>query len=347
MPTSHACAAVSPIDGPVDGPPLTGPSACRVLVTGAAGFVGRSVLAALAEEGGRALLGIGRGQGHGMPAGVPFHSVDLADGSALRAQVRAFRPSHVLHLAAQSSVAQASHAAAETWRTNVVGSLNLAEAIRADAPGATVLFASSSEVYGRSFLSGEPLAEDAPLQPVGSYARTKRAAEDMLADVLAGSDNRLIIVRPFNHTGPDQDERFVVPSFAGQIARIEAGLAPRRLEVGNMSAEREFLDVRDVARAYACVIDGAERIASGTVLNIASGAPRTIASVLEDLRGLSRVSFEVTVSQDRLRRSEIPRAAGDASRLRALTGWAPVIPWGQTVADVLATARLRHGAANA
>ncbi len=313
----------------------------RVLVTGAAGFVGRHALNALSRAGVDALLGVGRGTASDLPAGATFRGVDLADRAGLADCLRAFRPSHVLHLAAQASVGQAASAGLETWRTNVSGLLNLAEALLAEASTACLVFASSSEVYGRAFLPGVPVNEDVDPQPVGVYARTKRAGEEMLADVLAGSGVRLIILRPFNHTGPGQDERFVVPAFAHQIARIELGRIPPRLAVGNLEARREFLDVRDVVQAYAQVIAASEQIASGTVLNVASGFPRTIASVLEDLTRLARVPFEVVIDPSRLRPSEISIASGDVGRLHAATGWAPQIPWSETLADVLADVRTR------
>ncbi len=235
----------------------------RVLVTGASGFVGRHTLTALASAGHAALLGLGRGVGTHMPAGAEFRAIDLGDYAGLAACLRNFRPSHVLHLAAQASVGQAQGAGAETWRTNVAGLLNLAEGLLAEAPECTLIFVSSSEVYGRAFLSGEPVTEDTVPEPVGIYARTKRVGEEMLTEVLAGSRNRLIVLRPFNHTGPGQDERFVVPAFAHQIARIEAGLIPPRLAVGNLDSYREFLDVRDVARAYAMIIESSDRLEQG------------------------------------------------------------------------------------
>ena len=320
------------------------PAPRRILVTGAAGFVGRHVMAALWADlrAGEALLGAGRG-GEGLPH-PDFRALELTDRAAVRACLADFAPTHILHLAALSSVGQAAQAAAETWQANVGGLLNLAEAVAAVAPGATLVFASSGEVYGRAFLSGAALDETAAPQPMNSYARSKWAGEQVLQDILGTGPGRLIVLRPFNHTGPGQDERFVVASFAGQIARIEAGLVPPRLEVGNLSARREFLDVRDVVAAYLAVLAAGD-VPSGSVFNVASGTPRTIASVLEDLRALARVPFEVVVAPDRLRPSEIAVAAGDAGRLRAATGWAPEIPWRETLVSVLEDARRRVRAA--
>lgn len=311
----------------------------RILVTGAAGFVGRNALDAFASLDAEAQLGIGRGTLPRPPASTVFRAIELDDREALREQVAAFAPTHILHLAAQSSVAQNATAAVETWQTNILGLFNLVEAIKSATRSATLLFVSSSEVYGRSFLSGKPLAEDVCLQPVGAYARTKRAGEEMLADLLEAGAVRLLIARPFNHTGPGQDERFVVPSFAGQIARLEAGYSPATLNVGNLDAQREFLDVRDVVRAYAAIIACSDQIEHGTVLNVANGAPRSIASVVEDLRRLARSPFEVCVRPDRRRPSEIAIAAGDGRKLQKLTGWTPMIPWTRTLADTLDYAR--------
>ena len=315
----------------------------RVLVTGAAGFVGGHALAALRAAGTGAILGIGRAGPSDAAEGTAFRAVDLGDRTGLAACLREFRPSHVLHLAAQASVGQAAGAGLETWRTNVAGLLNLAEAILDEAPEACLVFASSSEVYGRAFLSGVPLTEDVPPEPVGAYARTKRTGEEMLADVLGGSAVRYLILRPFNHTGPGQDERFVVSSFAHQIARIEAGLVPPRLAVGNLDARREFLDVRDVVQAYARVIALSDSLPSGTILNVATGAPRMIGEVLAELKAQARRSFAVEIDPARMRPSEIAVAMGDSGRLRAATGWTPQFSWAMTLGDVLADARLRVG----
>lgn len=315
----------------------------RILVTGAAGFVGRHMLAALSAvaEPGNRILGIGRGSPTIVPDSVAYQSVDLLDEAALRACMSAFQPTDTLHLAAMASVQQSADAPTETWRSNVVGLLNLADSLVREAPGSNLFFVSSGEVYGRAFLAGHPLSEDVPPEPLGAYARSKWFGEEILRDVLPGASVRLVILRPFNHIGPGQDERFVVPSFAGQIARIEAGLAPPVLEVGNLGAARDFLPIKDVVRAYVDLIANAKSLPSGTILNIASGAARTIGSVLADLRALARAPFEVKVAPDRMRPSEIPVAAGDSARLRAAIGWAPTNNWTDALASVLADARER------
>ena len=313
----------------------------RILVTGAAGFVGRHALAALSAAGGPAdrILGIGRGRPAALPERVAYETIDLLDEPALHACLAAFRPTDVLHLAAMASVQQSADAPGETWRINLVGLLNLAEAVVRSAPGAGFLFVSSGEVYGRAFLAGRPLTEEAAPDPQGPYARSKWFGETILRDVLARTGVRLVILRPFNQVGAGQDERFVLPSFAGQIARIEAGLVPPVLEVGNLAAERDFLPVGDVVRAYAEVIARGGAIADGSVFNVASGRPRSIAGVVADLRRHARVAFEVRVAPDRMRASEIPVASGDATRLTAAIGWTPRGDWDAALADVLDHAR--------
>ncbi|MDP4005722.1 NAD(P)-dependent oxidoreductase [Methylobacterium sp. NEAU K] len=311
----------------------------RILVTGAAGFVGGHVLPLLAGTGDR-VAGIGRGLPPRLPAGVAYESIDLLDEAALGAFVARFRPTAILHLAGLASVADSASGPGQTWRVNVNGLMNLVAAVEA-VPGCTFFFVSSGEVYGSAFLAGHALTEEAEPLPRNTYARSKWVGEQLLRDLLPRIGVKLVVLRPFNHIGPGQDERFVVASFAGQIARIEAGLAPPRLEVGNLSSYRDFLDVADVAGAYADLIGRAESLADGSVFNISSGQPRTIASVLDGLRALAQVPFEIRVAPERVRPAEIPLAAGDAGHLRAATGWEPRVAWDAALARVLDDARVR------
>ncbi len=209
------------------------------------------------------------------------------------------------------------------------------------APAATLFFVSSSEVYGRSFLAG-PVGEDAPLQPMNVYARSKAAAEQVLADVLPAAA-RLIVARSFNHTGPGQDERFVLPSFAAQIARIEAHRQPAEIRVGDLDAARDFLDVRDVCRAYVALIEAAPALPARSVFNVASGSSRSIRSLLEILASQSSARFAVVVDDTRLRSVEIPNAVGRNDRLRAAVDWTPIHPIDETLAALLQRARERVG----
>lgn len=312
----------------------------RVLITGVGGFVGRHALSALRRELplGSRVAGIGRHLPETAPDGVELAPIDLLDAPVLSAFVAEFAPTHILHLAALSSVRQAGDAPGETWRVNLVGLLNLAEAVARGAPDATFLFASSGEVYGRSFLSGVALDETAHPEPGNAYARTKLAGEGLLADVLPASA-RLVVLRPFNHIGAGQDERFVIASFSAQIARIEAGRAPPVLEVGDLSARRDFLDVADIVAAYVTLIHGTHDLPSRCVFNVASGVARPISELLDGLRAEARVPFEIRVAADRLRPSEIPTASGDATALARAIGWAPRIGLRDCLVSILDHAR--------
>ena len=314
----------------------------RILVTGAAGFVGRHALSAIARA--RAphdqIIGIGRRSPSILPSGVDFQTIDLLDSDKLSNFIEWYRPTDILHLAAVSSVQQSANAPTETWKANLVGLLNIAECVSRHLDFATFLFVSSGEVYGRAFLAGHPLTEEVVPQPNSSYASSKWFGEQILRDVLP--DNIcLLILRPFNHVGIGQDERFVIPSFAGQIARMEKGLVPPILNVGNISTRRDFLPVGDVVDAYVNILFQSHTLPNRTVLNVSSGIPRSIESILITLNELSKLKFEIQIAPDRIRPTEITTASGDASFIESLVGWKPRLSWNKTISDVLAEARIR------
>lgn len=290
----------------------------RVLVTGADGFVGRHFVPALAArlaEG--AVLMLASRQ---TVAGPDRITLDLTDSVSVAAAIDTVRPDLVVHLAAQASVDLSLGTAADTWATNLGGSLALARAVATTVPECTVLLASSAEVYGLTFNEG-CATEAAPLRPQGPYARSKAATEAMFADVLPHSA-RLIVARPSNHSGSGQDERFVIPTFAAQIARIEAGASPE-IRVGNLDAERDFLDVRDVVAAYVALLAKSPGLPTYSLFNIASGQTVRIYDILARLRALSCVATTVTQDPNRMRQSEVPSARIDSRAIHAATGWIP------------------------
>ncbi len=305
----------------------------RILLTGASGFVGSHLLDELPKRiagdvevalAGRQLYPV-----HGFRA----LEVNLADATAVMDAVRNLEPDLVIHLAAQSSVAAAQGQPAETWEVNFCGTLNLGAAISRHAPTCTLLFASTADVYGGAFRDG-PASETTLPQPISSYSRSKWSAELMLADVLPAS-TRLIVVRPTNHIGKGQSSRFAIASFAEQIARIEAGQAPPEIRVGNLQAQRDFIDVRDVVRGYLDLLAGAEGLPMRNLFNIASGVPRSLEWMLDRLRSLSGAETSVVIEPLRLRPSEIPVAAVDASAFRTAVCWRPEIDIEDTLASVL------------
>jgi len=301
----------------------------RVLVTGASGFAGRHVLAAIATAGHEP---VGFGGPHEPPP-----SLDLLDAVALRTAVDASGADAVIHLAGQAFVPPSIADPLATLAVNATGTANLLEAVRAARRPIRTLIVSSAEVYGKQRPERMPLDETTPLRPENPYAASKVAAETY-AEVwsrLYALD--VVIARPFNHIGPGQDARFVVPSFARQLAEIAAG-APPLLSVGNLAAERDFLDVRDVAGAYVALLANGR---SGSVYNVCSGHAVAIQEVLRQLITIARVPVEIRDDPERLRPSDIPVLCGDATKLRAETGWTPQFALAASLRDIYADARER------
>ena len=306
----------------------------RILVTGAEGFVGRTLAAHLRRTmPGAHLIGTTRAP-QDVPGFDETHAADLSHGD-VPAVLALTRPDIVLHLAARSSVAEGISAAGETFADNMTASLALAGAMRTVLPGIPLVFASSGEVYGSSFNLECPVTEQTPPAPQNAYARSKLAGEFAFTDIL-GSVSPVLILRLFNHFGPGQDERFVIPTFAGQLRRMMHEAAPRRMRVGNLDATRDFLPVADVMAAYSAALSLARRRRAGAeVFNVASGIGRSIRSVLDDL--IRQAGFEVTIEVDpaRLRPSEVPKAVGNAEKFQIATGWTAASDWSDALSGML------------
>jgi GDP-4-dehydro-6-deoxy-D-mannose reductase len=295
----------------------------KVLITGAGGFVGGHLTAALRVNHPSWAL-----DAPGGSAGV-----DVTDAQAVDRWIRDAQPDIVVHLAAVAAVTASVKDPRLAWRVNLDGVLNVVLALQQHAPAAHLLFTSSAEVYGQSLESGLPVDEFALLQPVNPYAASKAAADILVRQAAAGGLSATV-ARPFNHTGAGQSDAFVAPNFAAQIARIEAGLQAPLIEVGSLDDERDFLDVADVVSAYRVLLERREDPGVRTVFNVASGTAVRIGDLLEGLLSESSTKIEIRVDSGRLRQTPIPRVVGDASRLRAL-GWAPKAPLRETLARVL------------
>lgn len=306
----------------------------RALVTGGSGFVGRHLVDALRREGAEAF-----------PCGGPLDgglSIDLGDAETIRRALDASRPDVVFHLAAQTFVPEALASPVETYETNAVGSARVAEAVRAyDAgPAPRIVFASSAEVYGARGAREYPLRETVEPRPQNPYGASKAAAEAILLGESRAFGLDVVVARAFNTIGPGQSERFVIASFAAQLARIAAGANPK-LFVGNLDTARDFLDVRDVTAAYVALARDGER---GEVYNVCSGAAISIRDALGELIRIAGVPVEVREDPERVRAAENPLSAGDPAKVRARTGWAPQIPLRTSLRDVYAAARERVAA---
>lgn len=303
-------------------------TALRILITGANGFVGTHLKRILAERFRHATLAALGGTSERSDA------VDVRDRDALCRQVAAFRPTHAVHLAAVSSVPEAQANPCLAFAVNQGGVLNLGLALLAHAPDCRVLVISSSEVYGRSFEGRRPLSESAPLLPINVYAASKAAGE-MAALALASKGLRVLIVRPFSHTGPGQSTRFALPAFAAQIVAAERKQTEPVLRTGRLDAVRDFCDVRDIAVAYALLLQEFDQFPNATAINVASGRSRSMNELLSILMRLARVPVRQEIDPAKVRPYDLPWTVGDASRLAQATGWRPTIPLEQTLADLL------------
>jgi GDP-4-dehydro-6-deoxy-D-mannose reductase len=316
----------------------------RVLITGVAGFAGRHLLRLLVERGGREVHGADHAPLDEIPDPEPLRSglasyrgLDVADARAVEGWVRERSPDQVVHLAAQASGMESIARPAATYRVNALGALNVLEALRvADSP-ARLLLVGSADVYG----SGPPggrIREDAPLRPQNPYSVSK-AAQDQLGELYALTYRLGVIrTRTFTHTGPGQRPRFALAGFAEQLARVELGLAPPEIRVGNLDVVREYGDVRDVVRAYDLLL---ARGTPGEAYNVATGQGHRLRDLLDGLIAVSGVSATVVTDPTRVRSRDTDHLVGDPAKLKAATGWTPELPIERTLADLYASARDR------
>ncbi|WP_292298066.1 GDP-mannose 4,6-dehydratase [Mesorhizobium sp.] len=301
----------------------------RILITGAGGFVGTALLQLLEREhAGCKVFALGHGEGRRNP-------IDLRDREAIDDAVREIQPTALVHLAAVAAPSDARNEPRHAWDVNLTGTMNLAESVMRHAPEARFVYIGSSEAYGASFQSATgPVTENAPLRPVNVYGATKAAA-DLMIGQMSYDGLRAIRFRPFNHTGPGQSDTYVVSDFARQVAEILSGKREPVIHVGNLEAERDFVDVRDVVRAYVIAAVQDCKTGSDSVYNIASGQARKIRAILDALIVQSGIDIEVRADPQRLRPNEIPVACGDASKARERLNWTPLVSFEQTLADVL------------
>lgn len=293
----------------------------RVMVTGAAGFVGRYVVAALRDAGHEPL------PSDMLPApGVS--TLDIRSAAAVAAAVAAARPEACIHLAGVAFVPDAARDPTGLTAINVDGTRHLADALLRHAPAARLLFVSTAQVYGVK-RGAAPLSESAALRPASPYAHSKVAAERLLAERhrLQGLD--VVIARPGNHTGPGQSAKFVVPAFIRAVRDFRDGRAPA-VPVGNLESERDFTDVRDVVAAYMLLLAAGR---GGGIYNIAACTHLRIGELLERVARLAGVEPALAVKPELYRPTDAFPAL-DTTRLRRDTGWSPRYPFDVTLRDL-------------
>lgn len=299
-----------------------------VLVTGATGFAGGHLVEYLSTA--HQVVAWGRR----LPAAdlaprARWQQVDLLDGDRVGALIRELRPSVVFHCAGLPQVAESWTDTAAPLAVNVLGTHRLLEALRMSDVGCRVLVTGSAHVYAPS---AAPLTEEARVGPSSPYALSKLAQEQLALRAYAEDGIEVVVARSFNHTGPRQAPAFVAPSIARQIALIELGAQEPVIQVGNLDAVRDLMDVRDTVRAYDAAVRGGR---AGAVYNVAGGVGHSVREVLDALLERARVPIRVERDPARMRPSDIPVLVGDATRLREQTGWAPRIPFTRTLDDLL------------
>jgi GDP-4-dehydro-6-deoxy-D-mannose reductase len=299
-----------------------------LLVTGASGFVGRT------------LLGMtGRGGIGPFARIIPLtDAVDLRKPEALRDALAGQAPDAVIHLAAISFVPDSIARPRETYDVNLHGTINLLEALAERGFRGAFLYVGSGDVYGAVPVEGLPISESRLPRPRNPYSASKLAAEAYCTQLGQRSPIRMLIARPFNHIGPGQSERFAVAGFAKQIAEIKQGRRAPAIEVGNVDVTRDFSDVRDVVRAYLKLLESG---VAGEAYNVCSGIERNVGDVLRQMLALAGVSATVTSVADKLRPNEQTRHFGSNRKLCEDTGWAPSVPFEQSLCDLLDSWTLR------
>jgi GDP-4-dehydro-6-deoxy-D-mannose reductase len=313
----------------------------KALITGIAGFAGSHLAEYLLNQTDLKVYGFIRRReeniAHIRDELVLFRC-DLRNYESVARALSEVKPDLIFHLAAQPSVSASWSDPWSTLENNICSQLNILQAVVNLGLKARILVVGSNEEYG---LVGEdelPIKEANPLRPTSPYAVSK-VAQDMLGLQYHLSHGlQTIRVRPFNHIGPRQSEKFVAPAFAKQIAEIEAGIRPPIVKVGNLEARRDFTDVRDIVRAYYLVLTEGK---PGEVYNIGSGVPRSIRELLNTLLSFSEVEIEVEQDPSLLRPLDVPVSYCDYSKLRECTGWEPTIPFEESLKDVLNYWRMR------
>lgn len=309
----------------------------RVLITGITGFAGSHLADLCLSKEDVELYGIIRWRSRTeniehIRDRINLLECDLRDSSSTRDVIEEVRPEYIFHLAAQSFVPTSWNAPSESLTTNIIGQLNIFEAVKKLDVDCRIQIACSSEEYGMVYPDEVPIKESSPLRPLSPYGVSK-VGQDMLGyQYFMSYGMKIVRTRGFNHTGPRRGPVFVCSDFAKQIVDIEQGKRDPVMEVGNLDARRDFTDVRDMVRAYWLSL---EKGKPGKVYNICTGKSYSIKEILDQLIDLSGVKVEVRTDRGRLRPSDVPLLEGDNSEFTSDTGWKPEIPIEKTLSDLL------------
>lgn len=302
----------------------------RALITGGQGFVGRYLRQEL-EANGYEVVGLD------LQEAPDTIQVDLLDPEQLKAVVSQTRPDAVFHLAGQADVAKSWKIPQKTMEINVIGAVNLMEAVRALDPAIRMVMVGSSDQYGNLGKAGQCVREALDTKPQTPYAVSKKAQEEMAQVYVRAYGMHICMTRSFNHGGAGQRLGFLIPDFAAGIVRVERGEADS-LKVGNLSARRDFTHVKDVARAYLLI---AEKGRPGEVYNVGSGVTYSAQEILDKLCAMARCPISVEQDPMKMRPSDTTVICCDHSKLTRDTGWEPQIPLETILWDTIQEWRLR------
>ncbi|NIT35209.1 MAG: NAD-dependent epimerase/dehydratase family protein [candidate division Zixibacteria bacterium] len=307
----------------------------KVLITGITGFAGSHLADYALARGGVQVFGTARWRSPSQNIEqivdkITVIDADLRDASSVDSLVVDIKPDWIFHLAAQSYVVSSWKVPSETITTNIVGTVNVFEAVRRAKYSPRMLVACSSEEYG--FVKPEeiPITEENALRPLSPYGVSKVGQDLLSYQYFKSYGTDVVRTRAFNHTGPRRGRVFVCSDFAIQIVEAQNGLRPY-VSVGNVDAVRDFADVRDVVRAYWLALEKGE---AGEVYNICTGKGYSIREVLAKLMAVSGADVEVRQDPKRLRPSDVPLLIGDNAKFSGRTGWHPEIPFEQTLSDI-------------
>jgi len=310
----------------------------RVLITGITGFAGSHLADyILSEHKDAEVFGFVRWRSrrdniHHILDRIHLYEADLKDIVSLKKALSQIKPDRIFHLAAQSFVPTSWKCPSETFSINAIGEINLFEAVLGLGMKPRIQIAGSSEEYGLVHPDEVPMTEDNHLRPLSPYAVSK-VAQDLLAyQYFKSYGLDTVRTRGFNHTGPRRGDVFICSNFAKQIALIEKKKQEPVIFVGNLDAQRDFTDVRDIVRAYWLSLEKGKK---GEVYNIGTGKAYRVKDILDMLLSLAGDDVEVRVDPDRLRPSDVPILLSDSTKFRKITGWEPNIPFTQSLKDLL------------
>jgi GDP-4-dehydro-6-deoxy-D-mannose reductase len=310
----------------------------RVLITGITGFAGSHLAEFLLEDHPDVeLFGIMRWRSRtenieSIQDRLQLLECDLRDATSVKQLIARVRPDRIFHLAAQSFVPSSWNAPAESLTTNILGQLNIFEAVREVELDPWIQIACSSEEYGLVHEDELPIKETNPLRPLSPYAVSKVGQDYLAYQYFKSFGLKVVRTRGFNHDGPRRGDVFVSSNFAKQLVEVEKGKKPPVIHVGNLEARRDFSDVRDIVRGYWLALERGE---PGEVYNICCGKDYSIQEVLDRLIELSGVEVKVEQDPARLRPSDVPVLLGDNTKFVERTGWKPAIAYDQTLQDMI------------